>query len=214
MTMRETHRTFLLFGGLFMASLAVVHCGGDDSSGGPTGASGSGPGTGTGSSGSAGSSATSTATGTGSGAGGTGSTTTGSAGAGGTSAGSGGAGGSNAGGTAGVGGATVGDSGIKDAPVIEASACPAMAPANDSACTTKQVCHYADSDCACTKAGGGTDAARSWSCSSVEAGVVIDAGPCPATLMDGDACTSQGQRCPTGDAGNLCVCLKDSWNCP
>jgi hypothetical protein len=209
---KETNRQFLLFGALFMASLAAVRCGGDDSAaGGTAGTSGAGTG---GSSGSAGSSTG--IAGTNAGAGGAGGTATGAGGTGGASGGAGGTGGTSAGagGTAGSGGASVGDAGIKDAPVTDAGACPLTPPMEDAVCTMKQVCHYANADCACAKAAGGGDAGRAWTCATFDAGVVLDAGTCPATLMDGDACTTKGQRCPIGDAGGQCVCLKNMWNCP
>jgi hypothetical protein len=203
--MKEMNKHFVLFGALFTASLALVRCGGDDST--PSGTAGTAGSATGGSSGGAGSS---------------GGTAGSSAGAGGTAGATAGAGG----GTAGGAGTT--DAGSNDAPVTtEAGACPAMPPAEDSVCTMRQVCHYPNSDCACTKTGGGADAGRSWTCASNEGGVVSDAGTpeageagtpeagaCPAAVMDGDACTTRGQRCPFGDAGLTCVCLRDVFNCP
>src|SRR5260221_10202346 len=135
----------------------------------------------------------------------------------GSSAGGGGAAGT-AGGGAGSAGAPAGDSGIKDATTAneggEAGACPASPPAESSVCSMRQNCRYTAVECSCTKSKT-VDGGRAWGCVDLgnEAGIA-DAEACPATIADGDACTTKGHHCPIGDAGQTCVCTHDVWNCP
>jgi hypothetical protein len=200
--MKKLHRSSLVFMALITASAIAVHCGGDDTTttGGTSGGGNGGGG------GAAGSSA------------GASGTATGAGGASGSATGAGGAAGAT-GGAAGTGGATgtggaVGDSGIKDGAVGEAGACPATPPAEDSMCSVKQACTYTTSECHCAHIKN-NDAARAWTCVALDdGGVVPDAEACPATVNDGDACTTKGQRCPAPDGGPKCVCSKDVWNCP
>jgi hypothetical protein len=197
--MKVTHRGSLVFVALVTAAVSAAHCGGDDTtSGGGTSGGGN---TGTGGS-SAGASGSMT------GAGGAAGSATGAGGAAGATGGA-----SGSGGSTGTGGA-VGDSGIKDGAVREAGACPQTPPAEDTVCTAKQACPYPALDCNCARVKGG-DAGRVWTCVAVDdGGVVPDAEACPATINDGDACTTKGQRCPQADGGAKCVCSKDVWNCP
>ena len=97
--MRHVNRLIFVTGALVTASLAVIHCGGDDAAtpGGGAGTSSAG------SSGAAGSAA------------GSGGSIASAGGAAGSSAGGGGAAGTAGGGAAGTAGAPAGDSGIKDA---------------------------------------------------------------------------------------------------
>jgi len=199
--MRNVNRLIFVTGALMTASLAVIHCGGDDAAA-PVGGAGTSS---AGSSGAAGAAA------------GSGGSIASAGGAAGSSAGGGGAAGT-ASGAAGTAGAPAGDSGIKDATTTneggEAGACPASPPAENSACSKQQNCRYPAVECSCAKSKT-VDGGRAWGCVDLgnEAGIA-DAEACPATIADGDACTTKGHHCPIGDAGQTCVCTHDVWNCP
>jgi hypothetical protein len=210
---------------LFIAIPGVLYCGGSDSN--PGGTAGSGPATGAGGHPSTGSSTTTFATGGGGPAttsGGGDNTTSGpggSAGAGGATSGPGtggrggaGVGGAATGGAAGMGGANAGGRG--GAPV-DAGTCPAMQPANGTACTSlMEVCDYPGFACTCapggmTRDGGMRDA---WNCVRVrmDAGV----GMCPANPpMNRSMCPTVGEVCPY--AMETCTCATvmgvDRWAC-
>ncbi|HKQ70838.1 MAG TPA: hypothetical protein VJT73_15935 [Polyangiaceae bacterium] len=205
--MRSIARTYFFLGTcVVMASFAAIQCGGDGET--------TPPGTSTGAAGSAGS-ATTTGAGENTGGANAGGSSTGGANTGGTNT-----SGTNAGGANTDGSATGGAAGIKsdsggpaDSAIVEAGSCPASPPAEDTPCAARQICHYAMRDCACSKKAD-VDAARGWVCEAFEAGAPVDSGACSSAPVDGKDCSVKGERCHVGDAGERCICVKNTWNCP
>ncbi|HEX8795393.1 MAG TPA: hypothetical protein VF765_30800 [Polyangiaceae bacterium] len=115
-------------------------------------------------------------------------------------------------------------------------ACPASAPASGSSCSTDLLyCGYSGpvESCDCTYPGGyvGTWECASGpcppgvDCGSIDAGMAVDAGSCPATdpraYNGGIACPSVGQSCnyqypyiATADCRDECTCdPSGTWSC-
>jgi hypothetical protein len=225
--MKNTNIPFL-FGAVFVASFAVVHCGGSDQplpgtdgtagttthgSGGSssvttggvtTGAGGDNSGTGTG--------------GSDNGNGGDNSGTT--TGAGGSQVGTGGTNGGTGGksGTGGGGGTGATDAGGPARDAGGNAGCPATAPRTTVACQVEnEMCPYAGEECTCERAGGGVRPGRDggtvdagfrgvWNCARIR-----DAGAnpmtCPATApMNMEACEpAMAGLCSYGNTRCFCA---------
>jgi len=194
------------------AGAAFPRGGAAGTSAGTAGVSGSSPGgAGAGGSSAGGAGAGGAAVGGGaSGGTGAGGASVGGAGAGGTSTGGASAGGAGAGGT-GSGGASVGGAGAGGAG--GASSCPALAPADKTACnvSTPSSCFYPGVACSCLGTSEGPAATRKWACYGTPE-------KCPsAKPTAGNSCKQNlGAECPYSNQ-DYCVCkgamLDASWVC-
>jgi hypothetical protein len=197
----KTQSAWFLFPSVVGLSLAIFHCGGDDTGGlvggggeNTSGAGGSGLGGSAGTNGTAG--AGTAGKGGTTGTGGSGTTGTGGSGTAG-----------RGGGTTGTGGAAIYDAG---------GSCPASVPAG-SCISTGQVCYYVTSYCYCDRDVLG-DAGNRWYCQGGDSGLTAD---CPAQKpVDGTPCPTMNLTYCHYPPTSVCVCNgrgggsnKNNWTC-